>query len=71
MSKVALKTSRQGTISLYLQTSKMYHSALPTNIDILFSRVGKFTLIEFKDNLTVTTIWNTGETGDTYYRTSG
>ena len=26
MSKVALKTSRQGTISLYLQTSKMYHS---------------------------------------------
>ena len=28
MSKVALKTSRQGTISLYLQTSKMYHSAL-------------------------------------------
>ena len=24
--KVALKTSRQGTISLYIQTSKMYHS---------------------------------------------
>ena len=26
MSQVALKTSRRGTISLYLQTSKMYHS---------------------------------------------
>ena len=26
MSEVALKTSRQGTISSYLQTSKMYHS---------------------------------------------
>ena len=28
MSKVALKTSRQRTISLYLQTSKMYHSRM-------------------------------------------
>ena len=26
MSQVALKTSRQGTINLYLQTPKMYHS---------------------------------------------
>ena len=26
MSKVALKTSRQGTASFYLQTSKIYHS---------------------------------------------
>ena len=27
MSKVALKTFRQGTANLYLQTSKIYHSA--------------------------------------------
>ena len=36
-------------------------------MDILFSKVGDFTLIEYKDNLTLKTVWNTGETGDIKY----
>ena len=42
-------------------------SALLFNVDILFYGLGVLVpdwLIEFKDNITVSTVWNTGETGD-------
>ena len=38
--------------------------ALHSNIDILISGVGVFVLFEFKDNLTVSAVYHTGETGD-------
>ena len=39
-------------------------SALLSNMDIILSGLGVLFPIEFKDNLTVFTIWNAGETGD-------
>ena len=41
-------------------------SALHTNMDILISGLGLFFPIESKDNFTVFTVWNTGESGDIY-----
>ena len=35
-----------------------------TNMDFLFSGLGDLFPIEFKSNLTVSKVWNTGETGD-------
>ena len=38
--------------------------SLRSNMDILISRLDVFILFQFKDNLTDSTVWNTGETGD-------
>ena len=39
--------------------------AVSTNtMDILISKLKVFVPFEFKDNLAVSTVWNTGETGD-------
>ena len=35
--------------------------ALRSNMDILISRMGMFVPFEFKNNLTVSTVWNAGE----------
>ena len=36
------------------------------NMDILIPEPDVFMLFEFKDNLTDSTVWNTGETGDMF-----
>ena len=45
MSKVAFKTSRQGTVSLYLQTSRIYHSASDNEIDNKFLEINTIEFI--------------------------
>ena len=41
-------------------------STLHYNIDSLISGLGVFVPFEFKDNLTVSMVWNADETGDIY-----
>ena len=66
----AIFRSVHSTLNKYSQLpiflSVLHMSAPLTNMDILLYRLGDLFPIEFKSNLIVSNVWNTGETGDIY-----